>query len=120
MINSEKYPYISKNNFDVIELPYHIVPLSMFIILPKKRDGIEALEGALTGDQLISLFGQVETRPVDLQLPKFTIRQSIELKTVLQQLGLQKMFTDGADFAPIATNLKVSDAVHESYIKASF
>jgi len=120
MLQSEKRRYVSKDKFDALELPYFGVPLSMFIILPKERDGIKSVEQSLTGDQLITLFGETELRDVQLKLPKFTIRQSIDLKNVLQQLGLQKMFSNSANFSRMATDpLKVSDAVHEAYIKVN-
>jgi len=113
-----KYRYGSTDSLELVELPYDDVPLSFFIILPKQRDGVKAVQQALTGDQLFSLFGQVQTKRVTLKLPKFQARLSLDLKPMLQQLGLQKMFSNQANFSRMAVQaMKVSDAVHEAYIK---
>jgi len=120
MLRTDKYGYASKDNFDAVEIRYDGVQLSMFVLLPKQRDGIKSLEQSLTGEQLISLFGEMDRRQVELKLPKFTIRQSIDLKEVLQQLGIQKMFSDEANFSRMTTDdIKVSGAVHEAYIKVN-
>lgn len=118
MKNEEDYPYASTNNLAIVAIPYAHVPYSMYIILPNERDGIKAIEQSLTGDQLISFLGQLQTRQVKLKFPKFTMRQSLPLKKLLQDLGLRQMFQDGADFSRMADGpMKVDDAVHEAYIK---
>lgn len=120
MVRKEEYRYASADSYETVELAYSGAPLSMFIILPKQRDGIAVLEKSLTGDQLISLFGKTENRQVALKLPKFTMRQSVDLKSVLTKLGLKQMFSDQANFSRLAIDpLKVSGAVHEAYIKVN-
>lgn len=120
MVQEETFGYVSNDSFEAIELPYDGAPLRMYIILPKQRDGLQAVEQSLEGEDLISLFGQTRRHQVNVKLPKFTIRQSVDLKSILQQLGLEQMFSDRANFSRMAVEpLRVSDAVHEAYIKVS-
>jgi len=120
MVQQEDYHYAENDNVVTVGLPYSSVPLTMYILLPKQRSGIQAFERSLTGETLKMLLNQTTNRQVALKLPKFTIRQSTDLKSVLQQLGVQQIFTDSADFSRMAERgMKVSDALHEAYIKVN-
>jgi serpin B len=120
MIQQETYAYKATDNSQVVELPYEGVPLSMYILLPKERDGIKNLETSINGEQLRTIFQNTEQKLVSLKIPKFTIRSSIALKTILQQLGINKLFSNQAQLTNIAdVGLTVSDAVHEAFIKVN-
>jgi len=118
MVQEKRYAHASNDKADVVEIPYDGAPLSMYILLPKQRDGMQAIESAMNGQQLKSLFTGTTQKMVTLKVPKFSIRSEVALKTVLQQLGVNKIFSDQADFSRMADGkLKVSDAVHEAFIK---
>jgi serpin B len=118
MVQEKRYAHASNDKAEVVEIPYDGAPLSMYILLPKQRDGMQAIETGLNGQQLKSLFTGATQKMVTLKVPKFSIRSEVALKTVLQQLGVNKIFSDQADFSRMADGkLKVSDAVHEAFIK---
>lgn len=103
----------------LVELPYEGIPgLSFYILLPKTRDGLQALESSLSVEQIRALKTSASTKKVNLKFPKFTVRQRIDLKEVLEKLGVHKMFSQQADFSRLTTaSLKVDAAVHETFIK---
>jgi len=118
MVQERRYAYASDEKVHLVEIPYDGAPLVMHIILPKQRDGLQAYESGLSGQQIRTLFSGMAQKMVTLKVPKFSIRSEVALKTVLQQLGVNKIFSDQADFSRMAEGrLKVSDAVHEAYIK---
>lgn len=132
MTQQEKFNYKATESLQVVELPYDVSkvdrqtpavdrqPLSMYIILPKERDGIKDLDTSLNGEHLRDLFQNPQRKLVSLKMPKFTIRTSVPLKNVLQQLGINKLFSDQAQLTNIADRaLKISDAVHEAFIKVN-
>ena len=55
---------------------------------------------------------------VDLSLPAFDIEWQTSLAALLQGLGMELAFTDGADFSGITTQeqLLISDVVHKAVI----
>lgn len=58
----------------------------MFIVVPKEKNGVESLNGVerrLTVDVLEDLFDQMESKLVSIQLPKFRIKQQLQLKVIL-------------------------------------
>jgi serpin B len=111
------YHYATTQDLDALELPYDNQDLSMYILLPKTRDGLNDLEKKLTGDQLRSIIASMMQQFIDVQLPRFEIRSNIELPTVLTKLGLDAVFGNSADFSRMSeVQLTVDSAVHEAYI----
>lgn len=67
-----------------VELPYeHDDELSMLLILPNKRDGLEELELKLKDIELQRLTEQMQMESVQLLLPKFRIDFECSLKDIL-------------------------------------
>ncbi|KAL1418931.1 hypothetical protein MTO96_005472 [Rhipicephalus appendiculatus] len=88
-----------------LELRYRRYKKSMVIILPRKRDGLTALETALTGPRLQDCLDRLQVRgSVDVKLPKFAIKQTFDLKDVLPGLGVLDLFVpDVADLSGLAS-----------------
>jgi serpin B len=53
---------------------------------------------------------------VDISLPRWNFSNDMDLKLVLQQMGLRMPFADTADFSGITRGLVISDAVHRANI----
>lgn len=74
-----------------VELPYeHDDELSMLLILPNKRDGLEELESKLKDVNLSTLTEHMQMESVQLLLPKFKIDFECELKAILEKVGFVK------------------------------
>src|SRR5262249_26696863 len=71
MRHSQRTRFMETDDFSALELPYEQRELSMIVLLPKKADGLAALEKTLTDDQLQKCFAKLSERQVDIQLPKF-------------------------------------------------
>jgi len=119
MVQEKRYSYAENDKVQLVELPYEgIAGLSFYVYLPKQRDGLKALDSVITPEQVQTLKSSATQKLVSLKLPKFTIRTPTDLKSVLEKLGIQKIFSNQADFSRLSdAQLKVSSAVHEAYIK---
>lgn len=81
----------------------------MFIIVPNEKNGVESLrklENRLSVDVLEGLYDQMESKLVSIQLPKFRIKQQLQLKVVTTRLTISL-----ANFSLIESSLKLSTFV---------
>lgn len=102
----------------VVEIPYSGEKLSMMVILPKKKYGMEELESRLSQDLYRTYLGSMHTKKVDLSLPKFTVNAEYELSKVLKEMGMKSAFGEGADFSEMTGNkdLFINNIVHKSFV----
>ena len=115
MHQTAPFGYVSTGDVSVLELPYQ-GGLSMVVLLPKKRDGLAALEKSLDPRKLPSLLSPLPKRKVKVWLPKFHLSSHFNLKQQLQALGMGRAFTDRADFRGMepGRKLKISKVIHQA------
>lgn len=103
-----------------LELPYAGSGFSMFILLPRQRDGIATLENALTVDRLETWMRSLPKQNVRVHLPRFDFPRSIDLADPLKSLGVRDAF-DGrkADFSGMDGRphwLYADKVVHKAFV----
>lgn len=111
--------YFDGGDFSMLELPYEHHDLSMLVLLPKKADGLAALEKKLTVANLKAWTAKLGDFLVDTTLPKFKTTAEFELKKVLSAMGMPVAFQRGrADFSGMTTRekLNISAVVHKAFI----
>ncbi len=113
---NESLRYLETDTYQAIELGYEGTPHAMIVWLPRKLDGLAELEKLVTTGAA-SLEG-LHRADVNVFLPKFKIRTNVPLKKVLQALGIQRAFTDAADFSGISNEpLLISAVVHQALVE---
>ena len=80
MSRKGKYAYAETPDLQVLELPYAGDDLSMIVLLPRKMDGIGALEGELAAAKLVEWTKALREREVVVSLPKFKLTCEFSLK----------------------------------------
>ena len=100
MSTSRYLPYVDKGDYEIVALPYASGKFYLYILLPKKREGLDAMIGALQNTSWNSLIASLKKDAnVQLRLPKFEASGDFELSRTLQALGMKKAFdSDGAQF----------------------
>ncbi|HEX9339332.1 MAG TPA: serpin family protein [Pseudonocardiaceae bacterium] len=79
--------------------------------------GSGTAESTLDADVLASLLAAPAPIPVDLYLPKFTVRARADLTSALAALGARTMFTGQADFSGISDQrMPLSGVRHEAVL----
>jgi serpin B len=118
------FGYAKRDGFTAVSLPYIGNDLQFLVLLPDGVNGLPALESKLTSNMLAGC-AQLETREVDLHLPKFKIQPpTIALAKKFEALGMKTAFDQprgSANFdrlAPRKPNdyLYISQVFHKTFI----
>jgi serpin B len=116
------YLYHEGNGFQALDIPYQGQQLSMLVVLPRKKDGLAAVERQWVQEQT---YRQVtehldDEENVFLSLPRFKMETEFKLKPVLCDLGAGLAFSDDADFSGIGDDrLKISEVVHKAFVEVN-
>ena len=113
--------YYEDDLAQVVEIPYAGKSLSMMVILPKEKYGMEQLEDQLGENLYHSYQKSMTTKKVKLTLPKFKITDDFELNKPLKNLGMKSAFSKNADFSGMTgqKDLYISNVVHKSFIEVN-
>jgi serpin B len=118
------FGYAKREGFTAVSLPYTGNDLQFLVLLPDEINGLHGLESKLTA-QMLAECAKIETRDVDLHLPKFKIElPTIALARNFEALGMKTAFDQprgSANFdrmAPRKPNdyLYISQVFHKTFI----
>ncbi|XP_069462602.1 alpha-1-antiproteinase-like [Ambystoma mexicanum] len=100
----------------VVQLPYK-GNASAFFILPDPGK-MKQLEDALSSSVIEEWMKSMHFSTIDLHMPRFSISGTLDLKDLLQKMGVTDVFCDQADLSGItsACKLKVSKALHKAVL----
>ncbi|EDX05978.1 GD10270 [Drosophila simulans] len=112
MFGQHRYRYAEVPALDaqLIELPFATAELRMLIVFPNRPDGLAQLERKLAQSDLHQLRSQLEERKVALTLPKLRVLVHSDLKRVLEELGLAKLFTSEVHLSEVFSSILASSA----------
>ncbi|NXT75171.1 AACT protein, partial [Zapornia atra] len=102
---------------EVVELPYQGTARAL-LILPD--DGkMKQVENAISMETICKWDSQLESRRLDLRLPKFSITGSYDVKDLFKEMGITDVFSSNADLSGISGshNLQVSQAIHKAVLE---
>ena len=117
------FKYYEDNQVQAVELPYKKDKMSALVILPRKNVDINKYILSLDTekDSLSNIISNLKSHKVSLELPKFELEFSSSLKEVLQNMGMEKAFTNNADFSGLRKDaiLKIDEVLHKTYLKVN-
>ena len=125
-IFEDKISYYADEKYRGVELPYKNSNAALFIILPVDEDNLNIADdwNAENISYCEDFLNKIQTAPlfdgeVHLALPKFELDIKNNLVEKLWQVGIQRAFTDYAEFYNIinGVSLKIDDAAHQAKIK---
>jgi len=114
-----KYKYLSKDECQIIELPYGDGNYCMDIFLPKIGSEINSFIENLSSENWNNLLSEMTETEVNLFLPKFTLEYKLEMKNVLSALGMSVAFSGGADFTRMhePSELFIGAVKHKTFVE---
>ncbi|NWH23302.1 A1AT2 antiproteinase, partial [Grus americana] len=103
----------------VVEIPYKGNATALFV-LPDEGT-MKQVEDALLKETVSNWMQSLENRKIYLDLPKFSISGSYDIKSLFEKMGMTELFSDMADLSGMAeeTLLKVSKAIHKATVDVS-
>lgn len=118
MHETGRMDYFENNEFQMIAKYYKGYDKSFCVILPKKRYGISSIETRMDKSLFDSIWNHVAIKEVVLSVPKLRMETSYSLKESLSRLGLEKAFTEKANFTGISYKplLKISNISQIAFI----
>ncbi len=117
MHQGESLGYTEGDNYQAVELKYDGEELSMIILLPEMGQ-FENFETALDAELLNDIINNLESKHVELTLPKWEYESSFMMKEVLKAMGMPIAFTDGADFSGMTgrRDLYIDEVIHKAFV----
>lgn len=113
-------PYVDdrRAGLQAVRIPYRALGMVILLPDPGRLDEVERVASA---DSLERLLGGMETRHVELALPRFSLRTSVELNHSFEALGVRDAFERRrADFKGITDHpdgLYISQILHQAVIR---
>ncbi|NXE10098.1 A1AT antiproteinase, partial [Lophotis ruficrista] len=103
----------------VVEIPYKGNAAALFV-LPDEGT-MKQVEDALLKETVSNWMQSLEKRKIYLDLPKFSISGSYDVKSLFEKMGVTEVFSNQADLSGVAekTLLKVSKAIHKAMVDVS-
>ncbi|XP_061377960.1 alaserpin-like [Danaus plexippus] len=98
MYNSDTFYYIDSEELDaqVLELKYEGEDSALYVVLPHDVDGINKLEEKLRDPSLLeSVISTMSASEVEVYIPKFKIETTIDLKEILENMNVRRLFSAG-------------------------
>ncbi len=114
--------YYKGDGFSALRLSYGKQDYNMSLLLPDDTNGLSGLVAQMTPENWEKWKkGLVETKSVDIMLPRFKFPYEIKLNDVLTQMGMGIAFSSVADFTGInrAGNLRIDYVKHKSFIEVN-
>ncbi|NXK25206.1 A1AT2 antiproteinase, partial [Arenaria interpres] len=103
----------------VVELPYKGNAVALFLLPDEGM--MKQVEDALLKETVSNWMQSLTMRKIYLDLPKFSISGSYDVKSLFEKMGVTEVFSDQADLSGVAENtrLKVSKAIHKAVVDVS-
>ncbi|XP_066497456.1 probable serpin E3 [Hoplias malabaricus] len=122
-VNFGQFRLPSDHRYTILELPYLDRSLSLLVILPSDRKTpLSQLESQLTGHAVALWDTGLRRKKMDVFLPRFKMHTRVDLKPVLQSLGISDAFNpSAANFSGISDTdgLYISEAFHEASMEVT-
>jgi serpin B len=117
-LKGHEFGFMENSDNQCLEMPYAGKDLSMFVILPKKRTGLNELEKSFTEENLTAWTRSIYKEKVLVFIPRFKALKSFLLNKVLSSMGMHDAFGGAADFSGMtgAKDLYISDVIHQAFI----
>ena len=126
MHQTDKFGYYENELFQILDMTYkgktyfrNSESISIIIILPKAIDGILGLDQILSIENLNKYILNLETKKVEVYLPRFKLETDYKLKQTLKDLGLKEAFNQNANFSGVTDTpegIFIHEVIHKAFV----
>ena len=125
MSMTTRFGYTESDGVQVLRMPYQGDRLSMLVMLPSDRDGLDHLENIVTSELIEEWRESLRTTLVSALIPKFEINMHYDLISPLMNMGVEEVFDprtsdlSGMAHLELPERLYVSIAIQDAYVKVN-
>lgn len=120
MYKKDHFGYAEYYGNQLIELPYRTGRYAMYILLPAENMNVQDVASYLYESGVKEVMGMLESRQVNLKMPKFKVETDISLVKTFEAMGVRTAFTSAADLSGIARGpLAVSDVLQKTVVEVN-
>jgi len=122
MRRDAEFTYKSDELIQAVALPYGGGRMSMYVFLPRERDGFAKLMERVEPENPGALFDGFVPKKGEVVLPRFKLEFEQSLKKTLTMLGMGPAFEPGADFSGMVsppTTVAISDVLHKTFVEVN-
>ncbi|CAM9344960.1 unnamed protein product, partial [Lampetra planeri] len=107
--------------YQVLDMPYEGEDMSMMIVLPRQEVPLASLEPIIKAPLLEEWANNVKRQKVEVYLPRFKVEHKMDLRNILQELGIKSIFNTNADLSAMTDDrdLYVGKAVQKAYLEVT-
>ncbi len=118
MSRTEHFRFFQGQGFKAVSLGYVGGETSMVIMLPDEGK-FEEFEGKLDGALVSDVLGNLETKSVDLTMPKFKYETSLKLEKTLPLMGMESAFNSGLEnifSGAVLGPVCIGEVIHKAFV----
>ncbi|KER28025.1 hypothetical protein T265_05071 [Opisthorchis viverrini] len=127
MAMTERFPYEDLPDMDAVavKLPFGNSTWELLVVLPNQKDGLQNLTMHFHANDTLEALLAKPFLPniLDISLPRFKLSElnPLDMKTLLQNLGLESLFSQSADLSKLSPdgNIFISEFVHKAIIEVN-
>ncbi len=115
---TDYYNYFTMNGARCFERRYRGGAVTFVGILPPSGTSVDEFIQGMSGSDFMAAWKSKASKRVHLTMPELDYDYDTELNSVLQAMGMEAAFTDGADFsAMVNLPVKVDRVIHKTHIE---
>ena len=123
MQQAGEFQYGENAELQVLEMPYDGGDVSMVVILPRKVDGLAALEKKLSAETLSGWTDLLKPhKKVNVFFPRFKMEYRMYMKETLTAMGMPDAFSESkADFSGMdgTRMLLIDKVIHKAFVEVN-
>jgi serpin B len=120
MVLRARLPVYRSQMVQMIELPYGDGFFTMTLLMPGDEDDSmeEFIEETLTEENVSFWLAELSEAEVELHMPRFDVEHTLDLKEVLEEMGMERPFERSADFYYVSDEKRVylNEFRHKSFV----
>ena len=115
---ADMFHYAETDDLQALEMYYVGGDISMLVLLPKDREGINSLEKSLDMQKIDSINNMMERQPLTVHIPKFEFETEYGLVGLMKNLGILDAFDkNNANFEGITDEqVYLEQAKHKAFV----
>jgi serpin B len=122
MRRDAEFRYKSDDVMQAVALPYGAGRTSMYLFLPREKNGFDRLMEQVEPENLSALFDGFVLKKGEVVLPRFKLEFEQSLTKTLRLLGMGPAFAPEADFSGMVappTTAAISDVLHKTFVEVN-